>query len=103
MDPVRSPTGELSQTIVVWIGNGEQVTVDAESGTFTVRGRFDAYSNPARVAITLLPDTVYHLRVTAWVARGPGTGGCIYGGYTLSTTSDRQGAPLVIEQRSSYL
>lgn len=78
------------------------MTVEAESGTFTVRGRFDAYINPAQVVVTLLPDTVHHLEITAWVKRGPGTGGCIYGGYTLRTTRDKYGNPLVIEQRSSY-
>ena len=102
VDPVISPTGQLSQTIVVWVGNGEQVSVESESGTFTVPGRFDAYFNPARVVITLLPDTVHHLRVIAWVRRVPHPSGCIFGGYTFSTTSDRYGAPLVIEQRSSY-
>jgi hypothetical protein len=34
LDPVTSPTGELDQTIVVYIGNGETVTVTWESGTF---------------------------------------------------------------------
>jgi hypothetical protein len=85
----------------VRIGNGEEVTVETESGTFTVRGRFNAYSNPARVAITLLPDTVHHLRVTARVATIT-QGGCLYGGYTLGTTTDAQGAPLTILQESSY-
>jgi hypothetical protein len=29
-------------------------------------------------------------------------GGCLYGGYTLGTTADAQGAPLTIVQESSY-
>ena len=99
VEPVTSPTDQLSQTIVVRIGNGEQVTVETESGTFTVTGNFRA--NPARVDITLLPGTTHHLRVTARVATII-QGGCRYGGYTLSTTTDARGAPLTIVQTSSY-
>jgi hypothetical protein len=101
VEPVTSPTDQLSQTIVVRIGNGEEVTVETESGTFTVTGNFTAYSYPARVDITLLPDTIHHLRVTARVATIP-QGSCLYGGYTLSTTTDAQGDPLTIVQASSY-
>ena len=98
VEPVTSPTDELSQTIVVRIGYGEEVTVVTESGTFTATGNFDAYSNPALVEITLLPNTVHNLQVSARV-RTITTGGCPYGGYTLTTTTDRQGAPLTIVQQ----
>jgi hypothetical protein len=101
VEPVTSPTHQLSQTIVVWIGRGEEVTVETESGTFTVTGNFNAYSNPARVDITLLPNTVHHLRVTARVATIP-QGHCLYGGYTLSATTDAKGVPLTIVQELSY-
>ena len=98
VEPVTSPTDELSQTIVVRIGYGEEVTVVTESGTFTATGNFDAYSNPALVEITLLPDTVHNLHVSARV-KTITSGGCPYGGYTLTTTTDRQGAPLTIVQQ----
>lgn len=98
VEPVTSPTNELSQTIVVRIGYGEEVTVVTESGTFTATGNFDAYTNPALVEITLLPGTVHNLQVSARV-RTITTGGCSYGGYTLTTTTDRQGAPLTIVQQ----
>lgn len=98
VEPVTSPTDKLSQTIVVRIGYGEEVTVLTESGTFTATGNFDAYSNPALVEITLLPNTVHNIQVSARV-RTITTGGCPYGGYTLTTTTDRQGAPLTIVQQ----
>lgn len=101
VDPVTSPTDQLSQVIAVHIGKGEEVTVVTESGTFTVTGDFSYHSNPALVEISLLPNTVHHLEVTAKVRRGPGSspvGNCMYGGYTLSTTTDNQGTPLTIVQ-----
>ena len=94
VDPVTSPTDELSQSIVVSIGHGEEVTVVTESGTFTVQGNFV----PFRVEIPLLPNTVHHLEVIAKVRKVTGSGGCIYGGYTMRTTRDRSGAPLTIVQ-----
>ena len=100
VEPVSSPTDKLSQTIVVRIGYGEEVTIVTESGTFTVTGDFDAYTNPALVEITLLPNTVHNLQVSARV-KTITTGGCPYGGYTLTTTTDRQGAPLTIVQQPS--
>lgn len=99
VDPVISSTDQLTQVITIYIGNGEKVTIEAESGTFTVTGAFNHHSNPAIVEITLLPDTVHHLKVTAWVKSGlHGFNDCAYGGYTLSTTNDRNGAPLTIVQ-----
>lgn len=101
VDPVTSPTDQLTQVITVHIGKGEEVTVVTESGTFTVTGDFSYDINPAFVEIALLPDTVHHLEVTAKVRRGPGSSpveNCMYGGYTLSTTTDRKGDPLIIVQ-----
>jgi hypothetical protein len=100
VEPVTSPTDQLSQTIIVRIGNGEEVNVLTESGTFTATGDFNAYSNPALVEVTLLPNTVHHLQVSARV-RTITMGGCLYGGYTLTTTNDTQGAPLTIVQGPS--
>lgn len=100
VDPVTSPTDQLSQVIVVRIGGGEEVTVETQSGRFTVTGAFNAYTNPALVEITLLPDTVHNLRVLARVRTITHPNGCTYGGYTLSTSMDRNGNPLTIVQGS---
>ncbi len=97
VEPVISPTGLLTQTITVRIGNGEAVTVTAESGVFTATGSFGVYGTPALVPIDLLSDMTHHLQVQARV-RTVYQWGCKYGGYTLSTSWDRYGAPLVIEQ-----
>ena len=99
VNPVTSPTDQLTQVITVYIGNGEKVTIEAESGTFTVTDAFNHHSNPAIIEIVLLPDTVHHLKVTAWVKSGlHGFNDCAYRGYTLSTTNDKDGAPLTIAQ-----
>ncbi len=97
--PVTSPTDQLTQVITVYIGFGEAVTIETESGTFTVTGDFNHHTNPALVEITLLPNTVHHIKVTAWVKSGlHGFNDCAYGGYTLTTTKDKNGAPLTIAQ-----
>lgn len=94
VEPVTSPTDQLSQTITVDLGNGETITVTTESGTFTAP--FDTF--PKEVEITLLPDTIHNLTVEGRV-REVVQGDCTYGGYTLTTTTDRYGEPLVIEQQ----
>lgn len=94
VDPVTSPTDQLSQVIIVHIGGGEEVRVVAESGTFTVTGHAGLYS----VEITLLPNTVHHLQVFAKVRTIIDGNGCVYGGYTLQTTVDSQDALLTIVQ-----
>jgi len=73
----------------------EEITIVTESGTFV--------SNTGFVEITLLPNAIHHLEVRGKVLRVEGTGelnGCLYGGYTLVTTFDEAGEPLVVEQRS---
>ena len=102
VDPVTSPTELLTQTIVVGIGNGEAVTATTESGEFAIKGSFDAFFNPAKAAIDLLPDQTHHLYVAARV-RKVEQWGCIYGGYTLYTERDRYGGPLIIVQRNGAL
>ena len=102
VEPVTSPTRLLSQMVTVYIGNGEAVTVTAESGTFTTTGSFGAYGSPAHVGVDLLQNTTHHLGVTARV-RVVNVGGCQYGGYTLSAAQDRLGAPLTIVQTSYAL
>jgi len=98
VEPVDSPTDRMSQVVTVTIGNGDWVLVATESGEFLVTGNF-GISAPALVTVSLLPCTTHHLAVTAHVREmGPP---CYYGGYTLGTTSDRYGAPLVIVQGTS--
>lgn len=94
VEPVTSPTDQLTQTITVDLGFGETITVTSESGTFSAP--FDAF--PTEIEITLLPNTTHNLTVEGRVQQVI-QGECTYGGYTLSTTTDRNGAPLVIEQR----
>ena len=96
VEPVDSPTCCLSQVISVTIGNGEYVSVTAESGTFEISGTFSV-GDPATVSIRLLPGTAHHLQVAARV-RESNWGGCSYGGYTLRTDRDRLGQPLTIVQ-----
>ena len=98
VDPTTSPTYVLTQDIVVYIGNGEEVTIITESGEFTAKGNFNAYTHPAVITITLLPDTVHHLKVIAKVKQMQDCTGTDCSGYTLSTTLDRYGNPLVIVQ-----
>src|SRR5262245_61457315 len=95
VEPVTSPTDQLSQTVHVRIGNGESVTVITESGTFT------STDNPSSVDVSLLPDTAHHLEVIAKVRTVVMGDGCTYGGSTLRTTRDRFGVPLTIVQGKS--
>lgn len=99
--PVTSPTSLLYQPITIRIGNGEAVTITAESGVFTTTGTFNAYASPAVITMTLLSNTTHHLSVQAHV-RSVNQGGCVYGNYTLSTTVDQLGAPLIIEQINGF-
>lgn len=99
MDPVTSPTGQFAQVVTVHLGNGEAVTITAESGTFATHGDYDAYFHPATVTIALLTDAVHSLTVFGKV-RTIVHDGCVYGGYTLSTERDKYGTPLVIWQRT---
>ncbi len=92
VDPVTSPTDQLSQTVTVHMGNTEIVTVTSESGVFTGMG------SPAQVEVLLLPDTTHHLQVVARVKEITRSDGCVYGGYTLQTRRDRDGMTLVIQQ-----
>ncbi len=98
VEPVTSPTDQLSQVITVRIGNGDAVTITTESGTFNVIGDFSAYSYPALVTVTLLANTTHHLTVYSHV-KAIVQHGCTYGNYTLSTTVDKFGAPLIIVQQ----
>jgi hypothetical protein len=96
VDPVTSPTTLFLQVVTVHIGNGERVTVSAESGIFTATGDFDAYGHPASVPVQIAPCTT-HLAAAARVRRIE-QGGCVYGDYTLYTTRDKFNNPLRIER-----
>jgi hypothetical protein len=100
VDPVVSPTDLLTQTITVFVGRGEAVTVSLESGVYAQIGQFSAYGSPARVRVNLLPDTTHHLTVSARIAKTE-VAGCPYGGYTLTTQIDREGNPLTIVQEGN--
>lgn len=93
VDPVISPTDAFTQSIGIVLHNGDAVTVTLESGVFT-----DTGSTPYQVVVPLLPNTTHHLTVRGHV-RPVNVGGCMYGNYTLTTTRDRHGNPLIIEQR----
>ncbi len=95
VDPVTSPTERLTQTVQVYLGNCEVVTVTAESGVFTATA--PCYPAPAPVTVSLRPNTTHHLLASGQV-RIVEHGGCIYGDYTLSTGRDRFGQPLIITQ-----
>jgi hypothetical protein len=92
VEPVTSPTDQLSQVITVGIGNGDVVTVTAPAGTFVVTGTFGVM-NPALVPIYLIANITNNLRVIGHVKKM----GC-YGDYNLSTTYDKYGGPLSIVQ-----
>lgn len=91
VEPVTSPTDQLTQVITVDLGNGETITITSESGVFTAP--FDTF--PKEITIDLLPNTTHNLTVEGRVKEVV-QGDCTYGGYTLSTTMDRNGGPLQI-------
>jgi hypothetical protein len=93
VQPVTSPTSDLTQTIVAELGNAEVITVTTESGTFTAAGAY-----PTEIEITLLPGTTHNLTVSGRVKEVQ-QGDCTYGGYELSTTRDVNGGELVIVQQ----
>jgi hypothetical protein len=95
VEAIPATTDQLTLTLEVSLGNGEAVTVTTESGVFAVTGEFSAFSSTP-VEVTLLPNTTHHLSVEGRVRRVGGSGGCSYGGYTLTTTRDRDGSPLEI-------
>jgi len=97
VEPVPATTNQFTETIVVYLGNGEAVAVVAESGIYMQEGAFGAYTNPARLEIALHPYFTHHLTVYGQV-KGFERNGCVYESYVKFTTRDRYGAPLVIRQ-----
>ena len=92
LEPVRSPTNLRYQTIKVYLGNGYSVIASSEAGTASVTGNFGAFARPAYVTVPLLPDITNHIVITGVVEYWDD---CFY---TLTTTTDRYGNPLEIEQ-----
>ncbi len=97
VEPVQSPTNLLTQTIVIKAGNSERVEVDTGFDSYSMSGNFDSFNNPAEVEITLMAGQTHQLTVSSRVKEVM-QGDCSYGGYTLSTTFDRNGDPLEIIQ-----
>lgn len=97
VDPLISPTDQLSQVVMVRMGHLDRVEIHTESGTFTTIGNFDLA--PAPVPVTLFPNTTHHLEVVAHVRAVLDPFGCVYGNYSLNTSHDRLGAPLIIVQQ----
>ncbi|HZQ11048.1 MAG TPA: hypothetical protein VFD70_31045, partial [Anaerolineae bacterium] len=94
VDPVISPTNQLSQILSITLGRGREITVQSEAGVVKQQGNFST-ALPAQIQIPLLPNTTHNIIVTGQVEYAPG---CFY---TLQTRTDRNGAPLIIVQQSS--
>lgn len=99
VEPIPTSTTDASIVVSVFIGNGEEVTVETEGGVYTTTGEF-GYASLAVIEVPLVPNSVNHLTVTARVKQFGAEGECQYGGYTLNTTVDRNGGQLEIEQKS---
>jgi hypothetical protein len=93
VDPVDSPTHLRYQLLTVYLGRGRKVTVASSAGTGSVTGLIDSWANPAHVAVPLEPNATNYLTVTGIVEYFPG---CTY---TLETSRDRHGDPLIIVHR----
>ena len=93
VEPVTSPTDAALQVVTVTLGNGELITITSEAGEVSGTAVY-----PTEMEVPLLPQTVHHLTVSGQV-REVVQGGCTYGGYVLTTTTDVNGDPLVIETR----
>ncbi len=59
VDPLTSPTKQDQQDIIVYLGNGEVITVSLESGVYTNTSS----SWPATVNVALLENITHHLQV----------------------------------------
>lgn len=94
VNPVLSPTNQLSQAVSVTLGRGREITITGEGGTVTQAGEFST-AQPVELQVTLAPNTENHLVVTGKVEYAAD---CFY---TLETRLDRVGNPLVIVQSST--
>lgn len=85
IDPVTSPTSELSQTLVVRLGRGEWVRASGPAGTVTVNA--PDLDGLFRITVPLAANTTNDILVEGKVEL-VGTPGetCVYGDYILSRT-----------------
>ncbi len=90
----------LTQTLTISLNNGETITVTAPAAIFVAAGGASGLPVPATVEIDLHPDSLNSLQGQGRV-RVVQQNGCTYGGYTLTTSQDRLGNPLVIQQQSA--
>ena len=95
VEPVTSPTELLTQTVNIYAGNHEWVTVDTGYEVFTATSNVPEVD----VEIDLLLNQTHELEASSRV-RVVDHGGCIYGGYTLHQRFDRHGQLLKIVQQS---
>jgi len=87
VDPVASPTDQLSQTVTGETTPGAEVEITCEGGRF--QGQANGNGHFA-IQIDLMPGITNHLAVLATA-----------GQEQVSTTVDRNGAPLIIVQTST--
>ncbi len=92
VEPLPLRTSEDAVTFSVTISNGEAVTITSEFTSVTVSEGFN------HIRVPLKTGKTQHFTVAARVRQIGGPNGCTYGGYTLTTTSDRNGLPLVVTQ-----
>ncbi len=95
VDPVTSPTTQITQTLHISIGNGEAISVTNDMGSFY------APASAGKVIVVLTPNQINYLTAYGKVRQMGGE--CHYGGYTLSTRVDRNGNPLTVVQGSAGL
>jgi hypothetical protein len=93
VNPVTSPTDQLSQDVTVTLGRGREITVASEGGSVSQNGEFTT-NTPVVLRVPLAPDIQNNLIVTGTVEYAAG---CFY---TLQARIDRNGVPLVIVQSS---
>jgi hypothetical protein len=94
VEPVTSPTDLSTQTIYVWFP-AEWIMVVNEIGSFKIF----CDSGPCHaIPILLKPNSVNHLTVVGKVRPVVQWEGCVYGGYLMDTSLDKNGNPLEIEQ-----
>jgi hypothetical protein len=98
VEPVTSPTTQLTQTLNVRLGNGSAITITGGTATVAVTGTFTS-NTPVAVTVPLWPNATQQLAVSGQVEYATG---CYY---TLNTTRDRYGNLLTIVQvsRTTYL
>ncbi len=94
VNPVTSPTDQLTQDVSVTLGRGREITIASEGGSVSQKGEFSTNA-PVILRVPLAPNLQNNLIVTGTVEYSPG---CFY---TLQARTDRNGAPLIIVQQET--